>query len=67
MKGQWKTFSQVLEGKRKYIAGRQIDMNETLHAGNFEYRGDYTTDREAVMNLCNQLNQCCNEGTGGAA
>jgi len=55
-KGAWKAFSQVLGEERKYIAGRQLDMREPLHAGNVEYSGEYTTDRESVERLCERLN-----------
>ena len=29
----WRVFSQVIEGRRLYIAGRQLDLNKPLHGG----------------------------------
>lgn len=55
MTGNWKPYSQVLGGEYKYIAGRIIDTNQVQHAGNMEYYGEYTADREACTRLCEML------------
>ncbi len=52
----WRVFSQVIDGKKMYIVGRQLDPNKPLHGGNVEYRGGYTEDRATVENLVAELN-----------
>ena len=52
----WGCLSQVIDGKKMYIVGRQLDLNKPLHGGNVEYRGGYTEDRAAVENLVAELN-----------
>lgn len=52
----WRVFTQVIDGKKMYIVGRQLDPNKPLHGGNVEYRGEYTEDRAAVENLVAELN-----------
>ena len=61
-KGRWAAYNQVLGGERKYIAGRIIDTNQVQHAGNMEYYGSYTTDKDAVLELCEKLErgEICN-------
>ena len=58
VKGKWEPYSQVLGGgERKYIAGRVIDASQPLHGGNIEYFGRYTPHEEAVVGLCDLLNE----------
>lgn len=52
----WRVFSQVIEDRRVYIAGRQRDPTQPLHGGNVEYSGGYLEDREAVEKLVAELN-----------
>ena len=56
MPGQWRVLSQVLEGRRVYIAARQLDLAKPLHGGNVEYSGEYTTDRGVVEERVSDLN-----------
>ncbi len=42
----WRVFSQVIEDRRIYIAGRLRDPTQPLHGGNVEYSGGYTADRD---------------------
>lgn len=52
----WRAFSQVLDDRRVYIAGRLRDPTQPLHGGNVEYSGEYTTDRAAVEKRVTELN-----------
>ena len=52
----WRVFSQVIDGRRLYIAGRQRDPSQPLHGGNVEYSGGYIEDRGAVEKLVAELN-----------
>ena len=52
----WRVFSQVIEDRRIYIAGRLRDPTQPLHGGNVEYCGEYTTDRDAVEARVAELN-----------
>ncbi len=52
----WRVFSQVIDDRRIYIAGRLRDPAQPLHGGNVEYSGEYTTDRDAVEKLVADLN-----------
>jgi hypothetical protein len=52
----WRVFSQVIEDRRMYIAGRQRDPTQPLHGGNVEYSGGYQEDRGAVETLVAELN-----------
>jgi len=56
MTGQWRVLSQIIDGQRRYIAGRQLDPTQPLHGGNVEYAGGYTTDRELIEILVADLN-----------
>lgn len=57
MTGEWKTYSQTLDGRRVYIAGRQLNVSEPLHIENVEYRGSYEEDKNQVQILCDKLNR----------
>lgn len=57
MAGPWRVLSQVIEGRRMYIAGRQIDPEQPLHGGNVEYDGVYTEYRDAVELQVAELNE----------
>lgn len=52
----WRVFSQVIEDRRIYIAGRLRDPTQPLHGGNVEYAGEYMTDRDAVEARVAELN-----------
>ena len=52
----WRVFSQVIEDRRIYIAGRLRDPTQPLHGGNVEYSGEYMTDRDAVEARVAELN-----------
>ena len=56
MPGQWRIMSQDINGRRMYIAGRQLDLNEPLHGGNVEYYGGYSDSRGSVEDLVAELN-----------
>lgn len=56
MAGPWRVLSQVIDGRRMYIAGRQIDPAQPLHGGNVEYVGVYTEYRDAVEMQVEELN-----------
>jgi len=56
MTGQWRVLSQIIDGQRRYIAGRQLDLTQPLHGGNVEHAGGYTTDRELIEILVADLN-----------
>ena len=52
----WRVFSQVIEDRRIYIAGRLRDPTQPLHGGNVEYSGRYTADRDVVEARVAELN-----------
>lgn len=52
----WRVFSQVIDDRRIYIAGRPRDPTQPLHGGNVEHSGEYTTDRDAVEARVAELN-----------
>jgi len=52
----WRVFSQVIDDRRMYIAGRLRDPAQPLHGGNVEYSGEYATDRDAVEARVEELN-----------
>ena len=52
----WRVFSQVIEDRRIYIAGRLRDPTQPLHGGNVEYSGGYTADRDVVEARVAELN-----------
>ena len=52
----WRVFSQVIDDRRIYIAGRLRDPTQPLHGGNVEYSGEYTTDRDVVEARVAELN-----------
>ena len=56
MKGIWKPMSNLIDGKLMYIPYRKQNNLEPLHGGNIEQAGEYTTDRESVVRLCDALN-----------
>ena len=56
MKGIWKPMSNLIDGKLMYISYRKQNILEPLHGGNIEQAGEYTTDRESVVRLCDALN-----------
>jgi len=53
---EWKVFSNCIDGKANYIAGRRKSMQEPLHGGNIEYSGGYCEDRETVEGIVAELN-----------
>ena len=56
MSGPWQIMSQVINDRKMYIAGRQLDPTQPLHGGNVEHAGGYTTDRELIEILVADLN-----------
>jgi hypothetical protein len=56
MAGPWQIMSQVINGQKMYIAGRQKDLTQPLHGGNVEYRGMYTDDHDVVEQRVAELN-----------
>jgi hypothetical protein len=56
MKSEWKPYSNVINGEKMYIAGRQLDADSPLHSGNVEFCGQYEKDRDAVLARCEGLN-----------
>ena len=57
IKGQWKSYSQVITDEKMYIAGRVIDTAKPLHGGNIEYIGGYTPNKDVIDKLCETLNR----------
>lgn len=55
--GKWKPYSQRIDSVMMYIAGRQKDMSQPLHGGNVEYAGGYSAYRDAVVAVCDRLNE----------
>lgn len=56
MKGKWEVISNVINGKKMYIAGRLINADEPRHSGNMEYTGhykEYYRDAELFVDLLN--------------
>lgn len=56
MPGPWRAFSQNINYRTMYIAGRQIDPTQPLHGGNVEYYGMYSENRESVEQQVSELN-----------
>ena len=58
MPGSWEVLSQVLGGVRKYIVGRQLDINKPLHGGNVEYAPGmgYTENEQVALEKARELN-----------
>lgn len=56
MKSEWKISSNYIDGAKQYIAYRTIDIAYPDHSGNREYAGEYTTNRNEVQALVNNLN-----------
>ena len=56
--GEWKVWSQVLGGVRKYIVGRIMDTTQVRHGGNMEYVDmHYTEDMNYCERLASELNR----------
>lgn len=56
MPGPWRVFSQNINYRTMYIAGRQLDPTQPLHGGNVEYYGAYSENRESVEQQASELN-----------
>ena len=56
LKSVWKVYTNIIDGVKQYIVGRQMDISQPLHSGNVEYHGGYTTDKAAAEALCITLN-----------
>ena len=54
--GPWRIMSQEINGRKMYIAGRQLDMDVPLHGGNVKYYGAYSDIRGSVEALVAELN-----------
>lgn len=57
MEGYWKPYSQMVGDTRMYVAGRQKDMSQPLHGGNIEHAGGYSENRDAIILVCDNLNE----------
>lgn len=66
MKSEWRIASNLIDGRKMYIAYRLLDVNRVDHSGNREYiersgapyyPGGYTADRELVKRLVEELNK----------
>lgn len=57
MKSQWKVSNQYINDKRMYIALRILDTSKPQHSGNVETKGEYSTDRNSVQKLVDELNK----------
>lgn len=57
MKSRWKVSSQCICGVRMYIALRIRDVSKIQHSGNVETYGEYSTDRDNVQKLVDELNK----------
>lgn len=55
--GKWTPFQNYFSGIRMWRVGRIIDMDEPVQPSNLEYAGEYTTDREAAVQLAKDLNE----------
>jgi hypothetical protein len=55
-KGEWKPYGNVINGKKMYIAGRQLDLSQPLHSGNVEHCGQYSENFKEVQERCDGLN-----------
>jgi len=55
--GPWKIYSNIINGKTMYIAGRVIDTSKVFHSGNIEYFGQYTEKFQEAEELRDLLNQ----------
>lgn len=64
MKSKWKVSSQCICGVRMYIALRIRDTSKIQHSGNVETYGEYSTDRESVQKLVDELNRKEVKGNG---
>ena len=53
--GAWRLFLNYINGEPWYRVGRQRDMDEPLHSGNIEYRGEYTKDKNEAEALKDKL------------
>ncbi len=56
MKNEWKVASNIIAGRKMYIVYRARNKAEVLHAGNVEYVGEYTTNKEEAEILAEKLN-----------
>ena len=57
MKGQWKPYSNSINGKMMWIAGRRLEESVPLHSGNIETHGGYSEVKENVETMCRVLNR----------
>lgn len=54
---EWYVSSQVIGGRKMYIATRMLDDNQPEHGGNVERAGEYSGDKESVELLVTKLNE----------
>ena len=57
MPGRWEVISNWVGSEKMYVVGRLKDETKPQHSGNVEYRGSYTTDRTACVELARELNK----------
>jgi len=56
-KGRWQVFSQIINGERMFISGRQLDTGQPLHGGNVEYFGEYHFNEKIAQQNTDSLNR----------
>ena len=56
MAGPWRILSQDINGRKLYIAGRQLDPAQPLHGGNVVYHGMYSDNHDRVEQTVAELN-----------
>lgn len=57
MSGEWKVFTNIINGRELHIVGRKKDTGDPLHSGNVEYVYDYTENRDEAERLCAEMNR----------
>lgn len=57
MKSEWKTTSNMINGKWMYRIYRLIDKDDVDHSGNREYAGEYIKDESMANAACKALNR----------
>jgi hypothetical protein len=57
LKGKWEPYRNVIGETQVYRAGRQLNTAEPLHSGNVEYKDGYSESRDAIVDLCKDLNE----------
>jgi len=53
---KFQVYSQVIRGRRMYIAGRRKNTNEPPSGENMDWRGGYERSESVAQNRCDLLN-----------